>query len=280
MRIAAMAVLGRGPIPYYHQISSILRDKFANGEFVADERLPSEEQFQTMFGVSRATVRQALQALEHEGLINRIPGKGSFVAAPKNAIAEVKMTCLLEDLIALGIPGRNVVSDVGLVSAGRAIAEAMKLQRGDRVFTFQRLVMVDGTPFASHRAFLPVSTHDRLHEKDLADPHLLRTLAEKCDLHAETAEHAIEAVLADSHQSDLLGVDPGTALLSVTRTAFDKAGTPIEYGNTLYRSDRTRFHITQRQRAKQSDDWALASRGPRGAKDVRHRLSKTTKTTR
>jgi GntR family transcriptional regulator len=116
-----------------------------------------------------------------------------------------------------------------------------------------------------------------LRDRDLADPHLLRTLADKCDLHAETAEHAIEAVLADSHQADLLGVDPGTALLSVTRIAFDRAGKPIEYGSTLYRSDRTRFHITQRQRAKQSDDWALASRGPRGAKGVHHRLRKTTK---
>lgn len=271
-----MALLGRGPIPYYHQISSILRDKVANGELVAGERLPSEEQLQTMFGVSRATVRQALQTLEHEGLIQRLPGKGSFVAASKNAVAEVKMTCLLEDLIALGIPGKNVVSDVGVVSAGRTIAQAMKLQRGDSVFTFQRLVVVDGAPFASHRAFLPLFTRDRLREKDLADPHLLRILAEKCDLHAETAEHAIEAVLADAHQADLLGVDPSTALLSVTRTAFDRAGTPIEYGNTLYRSDRTRFHITQRQRAKQSDDWALASRGPRGAKDVHHRWRRTT----
>ena len=274
-----MALLGRGPIPYYHQISAILRDKVANGEFIADERLPSEEQLQTMFGVSRATVRQALQALEHEGLIKRLPGKGSFVAASENAVAEVKMTCLLEDLIALGIPGRNVVSDVGVVRAGRAIAEAMKLQRGESVFTFQRIVMVGGAPFASHRAFLPVFTGDRLRQKDLANPHLLRLLAEKCDLHAETAEHSIEAVLADAHQSDLLGVDPGTALLSVTRTSFDRAGKTIEYGNTLYRSDRTRFHITQRQRAKQSNNWALAERGPRSATGVHHRLQKMTKKT-
>lgn len=275
-----MALLARGSIPFYHQISGILRDKVANGEFVAGERLPSEDQLQTMFGVSRATVRQALQALEHEGLIIRLPGKGSFVAASNNAVAEVKMTCLLEDLIALGIPGRTVISDVGVVSAGRAIAEAMMLKRGDRVFTFQRLVMVDGAPFVSHRVYLPVSTQGLLNEKDLADPHLLKTLAQKCDLHAETAEHAIEAVLADAHQADLLDVDPGTALLSVTRTAFDRNGTPIEYGNTLYRSDRTRFHITQRQRTKQSNDWALASRGPRSVRDVRSNLRNATKKTK
>lgn len=270
-----MALLGRGPIPYYHQIRAILRDKIANGQFLANERLPSEGQLQRMFEVSRATVRQALQALEHEGLITRLPGKGSFVTPPENAVAQVKMTCLLEDLIALGIPGRNVVSGVGVVRAGRVIAEAMKLPGGDNVFTFLRVVMVGGAPFACHRAFLPVCAGKRLREKDLGNPHLLRLLAEKCDLHAETAEHSIEAVLADANQADLLGVEPGTALLSVTRTSFDRAGNAIEHGNTLYRSDRTRFHITQRQRTKQSDNWALAARGPRSAKDVHRRLHKT-----
>lgn len=267
-----MAVLGRGPIPYYHQISAILRDKIATGQFAAEDRLPSEEQLQRMFNVSRATVRQALQALEHESLIERRRGKGSFVAAQKDAVAEVKMTCLLEDLIALGIPGRNVVSEVGIVSAGRLVAEAMQLPRGQSVFTFQRIVMVHGEPFASHRAFLPVSARDCLREKDLANPHLLRMLADKCGLEAETAEHSIEAVLADTSQADLLRVDPGTALLSVTRTSCDKTGKPIEHGITLYRSDRTRFHIAQRQRPKHKDSWSLTARGPKGAEGMRGRL--------
>ena len=269
-----MAVLGRGPMPYYHQISAILRDKFANGEFAADERIPSEEQLQAMFGVSRATVRQALQLLERDGLIERRPGKGSFAAAHNSAVAEVKMTCLLEDLIALGIPGKSVISDIGVVSAGRAVAEAMQIRRGDRVFTFQRVLMVDAAPFASHRVFLPLSVRDHLHDKDLAKPHILRLLREKCGLHAETADHSIEAILADANHARTLGIDPGTAVLCVTRTSYDKAGKPIEHGYTHYRSDRTRFHITQRQRSNPHDSWALTSRGPRGAKGVRDRVRK------
>lgn len=267
-----MAVLGRGPMPYYHQICAILRDKFANGEFAADERIPSEEQLQATFGVSRATVRQALQLLERDGLIERRPGKGSFAAANNDAVAEVKMTCLLEDLIALGIPGRSVVSDIGIATAGRSVADAMQIRRGESVFTFQRLVVVDAAPFAAHRIFLPPSVRDNLDDKDVAKPHILRLLAEKCGLHAETAEHSIEAVLADTNHARMLGVDPGTALLCVTRTSYDKAGTPIEHGYTHYRSDRTRFHITQRQRSSPRDSWALTSRGPRGAEGVRDRL--------
>jgi len=267
-----MALLGRGPMPYYHQICAILRDKLANGEFAAGERIPSEEQLQTMFGVSRATVRQALNLLERDGLIERRAGKGSFAISNKDAVAEVKMTCLLEDLIALGIPGRSVVSDIGVVAAARPIAEAMQIRHGEDIFTFQRLVFVDSVPFASHRIFLPRSARDSLKNNELSKPHVLRLLAEKCGLHAETAEHSIEAVLADANYARILGVDPGTALLSVTRTSYDKTGRPIEHGYTHYRSDRTRFHITQRQRSSPPNSWTLTSRGPRGARGLRERL--------
>ena len=267
-----MALLGRGPIPFYHQICSILRDKFANGEFAPDERIPSEQQLQATFGVSRATVRQALQLLERDGLIERRPGKGSFATANTEAVAEVKMTCLLEDLIALGIRGKSVVSEIGIVAAARSVADAMQIGQGERVFTFHRLVMVGGAPFASHRIFLPACTRDHLADSDLSKPHVLRLLTEKCGLHAETAEHSIEAIIADANHARVLNVHPGAALLSVTRTSYDKSGKPIEHGYTHYRSDRTRFHITQRHRVNTPDSWALTSRGPRGARGLRERL--------
>lgn len=71
-----MALSGRGPDAYYHQISSILREQIAGRQFIADECLPSEEQLQAMFVIWRTRARQALQVLERDGLIDRLPGKG------------------------------------------------------------------------------------------------------------------------------------------------------------------------------------------------------------
>lgn len=268
-----MTNLKRGPVPYYHQISTILRDRIANGEFRAGDRIPSEEELRQMFAVSRATIRQALQSLERDGLINREAGRGSFVRCCIAGIAELKMTCLLEDLIALGIPAKNKVSDVGIVGASRTVAQALGVSPGQNVFTFLRIVAVEDEPFAANRVFLHERMARCLNNADLADAHLLRTLEKKCGVAAARAEQVIEAILADARQANFLNVETGSALLSVTRSAFNYHDDCIEYSVTLYRSDRTRFSVSQRHRKSTTGDWVLTARGPRGNENARSTLS-------
>lgn len=268
-----MTGLHRGPTPYYHQISSILRERINNGEFRPGDRVPSEEELCQMFSVSRATVRQALAGLESDGLIRREQGRGSFVLPSSKGVAELKMTCLLEDLIALGIPAETKVSEVGVVHASDSVAEALGVSFGERVFTFLRLAVVKDQPFAASRIFLPADMEHRLSEADLAVPHLLRTLEIKCGVVPARADQVIEAILADARQASLLDVAAGSALLSVTRTSFDQRERGVEHSVMLYRSDRVRFSISQRQRKSATRDWVLTARGPRGNESVRATLA-------
>lgn len=263
-----MNLLRRGPTPYYHQIGAIVRQKIANGELRSGERIPSEEELRQIFGVSRATVRQALQSLEQDGLISRQPGKGSFVRSGTEPIAEVKVTCLLEDLIALGVPAKNRVASQGVVRASHVVAEALGVKPDEDVFSFQRIVEVEGDPFAASRAFLPLWMKDYLDEEDLASPQLLQTLERACGVYPDHADQFLEALMADASQANLLNVNAGAALLSVTRATYDRSKAGLEYSITLYRSDRTRFHIAQRQRKNDSNDWVLSSRGPLGSRDI------------
>ncbi len=268
-----MTGLRRGPTPYYHQISSILRERINNGEFRPGDRVPSEEELRQAFSVSRATVRQALAGLESDGLIRREQGRGSFVLPPSKGVAELKMTCLLEDLIALGIPAETKVSEVGVVHASGSVAEALGVSFGERVFTFLRIAVVKDQPFAASRIFLPADMEHRLSEADLAVPHLLRTLEIKCGVVPARADQVIEAILAGAHQASLLDVAAGSALLSVTRTSFDQRERGVEHSVTLYRSDRVRFSISQRQRKSAAGDWVLTARGPRGNESARATLA-------
>ena len=263
-----MNLLRRGPTPYYHQIGAIIREKIANGELRSGERIPSEEELRQMFEVSRATVRQALQNLEHDGLISRQPGKGSFVRCGPETVAEVKVTCLLDDLIALGVPAENRVASTAVVRASNVVAEALAITPGEEVFTFQRIVEVDGDPFAASRGFLPLWMKDHLDESDLADAQMLKTLERACGVQPDRADQVLEAVMADASQANLLNVNAGAALLSCTRSTFDRNNTGLEHSVTLYRSDRTRFQISQRQRKNDANDWVLSSRGPLGSRDV------------
>ena len=260
-----MRPLKRGPTPYYHQIGAILREKIENGELSEGERVPSEEELCRAFKVSRATVRQALQNLEHDDLIIREPGRGSFVNRAPDKVAHLKMTCLLEDLIALGIPAETQVMETGMVRSSGAVAEALGLEAGDEVFSFLRVISVEKQAFAVTRVYLPAWMGAKLTKKDLEAQHLLNTLAKKCDVHGETADQLVEAVMADASQSNLLDVNAGTPLLSVSRTTFNPKGECIEFSVTHYRSDRTRFYISQKQR-RAGSNWVLSARGGRSAR--------------
>ena len=264
-----MKPLKRGPIPYYHQIEAILREKIVSGELPAGSRIASEEEFCKMFQVSRATVRHALQTLERDGLLRREPGRGTFVEEAARAVPDLKMTCLLQDLIDLGIPAETSVSEAGLVPAPPAVVKALALTPGMEVFAFLRAVTIQGKPFSVTRVFLPPAIGTKLTSKNLMAQHFLQTLSRKCGLEVVEADQVIEAMMADTSQALLLGVNAGTALLSVTRTSYARGRQPVEYGVTLYRGDRARFFISQRQRAARSDDWILARRGARGVDEPR-----------
>ncbi len=258
-----MKPLTRGPTPYYHQIEEILRDKISNGEWRVDEKIPSESDLGKMFQVSRATIRQALTNLDRDGIICREPGRGSFVRSTGNRVANLKMTCLLEDLIALGFPAKISVQEDGISNPPRSAAEALGLSANDVVYSFLRVVDIDGAPFSATRVFLPAWMGDRLANEDLSETHILEVLYQRCGVRAENADQIIEAIMADARQSALLDVNAGRALLSVTRTSYDRQRQPIEHSISLYRSDRTRFFISQRHEGNAPGDWVLAERGTR-----------------
>lgn len=264
-----MTLLKRGPTPYYHQIESIYRNKIASGELREGARLPSEDDLTKGFQVSRATVRQALRNLEDDGLVRREQGRGTFVMTPAGPVAQLKMTCLLEDLIALGIPAVTTILQPGVVGAPRAVAEALKLAADGAVFSFLRMVKVEDAAFSATRVYLPPWVGEKLREEDLAARNFLQTLSRRCAARAEEADQILEAIMADAGQASLLGVDAGSALLSVTRTSRDRSRQPIEHSITLYRSDRVKFMVSQRHRRTGEDDWVLSARGARNAAALR-----------
>lgn len=268
-QLMPMTLLKRGPTPYYHQIESILRGKITSGELPEGSRLPPEDDLASSYRVSRATVRQALQNLERDGLVRREQGRGTFVSAPTRNVAQLKMTCLLEDLIALGIPAKTLVLESGYLPAPRTIAEALRLRPGAEIFSFLRVVQVKNAAFSATRIYLPAWIGTKLRKDDLTAQHLLRTLARRCSVQAEEAEQCLEAITADADQARLLGVAAGSALLSVTRTSSARSGQPVERSTTLYRSDRVRFLVSQKQRSTSTNDWVLQRRGARSTHSVR-----------
>jgi GntR family transcriptional regulator len=255
-------ILKRGAVPLYSQISAVLRHKIGEGEWRIGDRIPPEDKLCQLFDVSRSTVRQALSELVQDGLLIREPGRGTFVGNSGREVADVKMTCLLEDLIALGIPAHPLVSNIRTIEANPKVAAALELPPGEKVFSFLFVLNVEQRIFSAKRVFLPNWLGEQLTHDDLLKKKFLNVVSEKCGVQIIEADQIIEAVMADVEIAKQLEVAVGAPLLSVTQTSYTRKRVPIEHSITLYRGDRTRLSISQRQRKTKTgaDDWVLTSR--------------------
>jgi GntR family transcriptional regulator len=211
----------------YAQIAAQIERAIAAGELGPGDRLPSERELAAEHGVSRMTVRQALQTLESRGLLRRAIGRrgGSFVARPKLERDLRTFSGLSEQLRRQG------------VAAG---ARIVSTREADGAIEIVRVRLADGEPFALERSSFPGDRFAGLLGLDLSGS-LYDLLDDHFDAAPVRAVERIEPVLADRDEAVVLGVAPGAPLMLVDRIAYDDAGLVVETARDVFRGDRTRI---------------------------------------
>jgi GntR family transcriptional regulator len=211
----------------YARIAEHIERAISDGSLGPGDRLAAERDLAAEHGVSRMTVRQALQTLEARGLLRRTIGRsgGSFVAQPKLERDLGTFSGLSEQLRRQG-----VVAGARLVSARKA----------DGAIEIVRVRLADGEPFALERSSFPAERFGALLELDLTGS-LYDLLSEHFDAAPVRAVERIEPVLADADEADALAIARGSPLMLVDRTAYDAAGLAVETARDVFRGDRTRI---------------------------------------
>ena len=194
---------------------------------------PSERELVQLFGVARMTVRQALDALVGEGLLERIPGRGTFVADTR--VDHVpRLTGFAEEMNRRGMAPGSKTLLARLESAGPGVARALEIGIGDPVVHWQRLRLADGAPMCVEDAYLAAALVPGLLENL---PLSLYAELERRNLAPTWGEDSVDAGLAAEPESRLLGLPVGHPVLRVARRAFcDRS--PIEVSRSTYRADR------------------------------------------
>ena len=240
--IAKLITIDRGsPVPLYFQFAQQLQGLIESGVLPPGTRLSNEIAMADQFGLSRPTMRQAMQHLVDKGLLARKRGVGTQVVT--NRIRRhVELTSLYEDLERENRRPRTDVLSVETVEADAETAAALRLAPGAEVVELRRLRYADDQPIALMRNELPVESVE-LTEEALTRQGLYQLLRRSgADL--STAAQTIGARRATAAEARLLGEARGATLLTMTRTAYDSAGRPVEYGSHLYRASRYSFEMT------------------------------------
>ena len=236
--------LKRGPLPLWFQIKEQLRRGIDQGEWAPGEQLPTESELTELFGVSRITVRTAFERLGDQGLVERIPGRGTFVTQRSFERPVTRLAGFHEDMASRGfIPSARTLS-VGIVPGPSEAASALGAG-GDDLIEVRRLLLADHTPMAVQHGYLPVwvmgneeFTTSHLHNKSL-----YRMMEERTASHPATAEETIEAVRAGGTHAGLLEVSVGSPVLMASRLSLDRSQRPVEWVRLWYRADRYRFRV-------------------------------------
>lgn len=230
--------------PKYQQIKASLLADHIDGQ-PAGHPLPPERVLAQDFGVTRVTLRRAIDELEADGLVYRVQGGGTYCVGP--AIAKsLKLTSFSEDIRARGRKPSSVVLHVGLAPAGEEAGRALRLSPSDRVLQIRRLRRADGEPMCLEACALAAASVPGLPDMDLTGS-LYELIGREFGLHPSWAEQLVEATVLGPDDARLLAVPPFSAALRATRVSYDPRGRAIEYCVTTYRADRYSMRFAVRR---------------------------------
>ncbi|HZD55183.1 MAG TPA: GntR family transcriptional regulator [Anaerolineales bacterium] len=231
-------------IPYYVQLMEILRGKVYQKEWVPGDQIPSEQNLCDQYQVSRTVVRQALRELEHEGVINRKKGKGTFISHPKISEGLVqKLTGFYQDMVERGLkPGTKVLHQ-NVVPAAEKVARYLNIMPGEEVIDIQRLRFINEEPIQIVTTYIPYAISPGLATLDLTNRSLYEYLESEYGIFITKSYRYIEAVLANDTEAALLGIKRRAPLLLLDSVSFLENGRPVEYYHALHRGDRSRFEV-------------------------------------
>jgi GntR family transcriptional regulator len=252
MGAPSQAIDRHSAAPMYDQLRQLIVDGIARDGLQPGDPLPGEHRLCERYGISRTVVRQALAQLEHEGLVERVKGKGTFVSRPRTSESLVHTLVGLYDDVERR--GGHVHSDVlrhERSAADEEVATALEVPVGSPVVVLERLRHVDGEPWSLSTTWMPDAVGAVTLDADLSETSLYRLLAAR-DVVATRGVRSAEATVATHEQAQHLGVSAGSALLRLRSVSRDDTDRPIEYFIAYHRGDRSRFEFQLRREESQA----------------------------
>jgi GntR family transcriptional regulator len=233
------------PTPLYFKLRNVLRQAIESLEYPSGSRLPPERDMATLYGVSRITVRQALEALAREGLIRRTRGRkgGTFV---QGTVAGEPAPKVVGDFNVVVSPRqfRKIAVDAfDMRTADPAVVNALHLPVPCPVRYIERRLFGAFGPVAFVRNFLPSAVGSKVQRRDLRTATLYEVLTRKLGVKITEVQDEVAAVLADSRIAARLGVGVGSALLSIRRLYFAAGDEPVNLTILITRSDRYKVSV-------------------------------------
>lgn len=225
------------------QIEEIIRDGIDNGTWIPGSPIPSERDLSAMYGLSRMTVRHAIDRLVSTGLLYRVNGKGTYVSEPKVKFKALSLAGLREQTINIGYSPSAKLLGIERVLANQKVASVLKVEENVPLFLIERVMYGNNIPLGLHRSYIPIHLCPDLDKMDLSNQSLYTILRENYGIFIQRASETLETTLSTPRESLLLNVSPGSPMFLLRITMFDAKEQPIEFVKVIFRGDRVQLSL-------------------------------------
>jgi GntR family transcriptional regulator len=229
------------PVPLYFQVAQFLERRIESGELPPGMRLDNEIALAGQFGLSRPTMRRAIEYLVDRGLLVRKRGVGTQIVQPK-VRRPVELSSLYDDLREAGREPRTQVLSFAIEPPSKVVAEALSIGADSQVYSLERLRFTGREPLSIMHNWLPVGVVPL--EREVLESRGLYDVLRSSGVTLKIATQTIGGRAARAAEARLLAERPGAPLLTMTRTAYDETGRAVEYGSHVYRASLYTFELT------------------------------------
>ncbi len=238
------------PLPLYYQVKEDILDKISQEIFQVGDIIPSENELQSMYRVSRITIRRAIQELVQEGYLSAQQGKGTFVSQPKATQELNVITSWAETMMNLGMHPETKNIQFSEESSSVTVAKMLNVDPGERVYKIERLRYAAGEPICIMVNYLIPELVPGLIQKGLVGESLYETLEKRYNIVMERAVETVEACAANVREAELLNIKKGSPLLRVKRVTYGSDDRVIEIVIAVSRADKYSYTINLLGRPK------------------------------
>ena len=236
-----MAKNGHNGMPAYQKIQRAIRQRIESKQLKTGDAVSSERELARIHGVSLMTARHALAGLEREGIVERRPGSGTFVAPPR--IHFNKLMSYTEQMASRGLPPSSKVIISKIVEGEPEIAARLGLAANSRMLKIERVRHTGDEPFALETCYLPADEFGSLVDAPLGRTSLFTTLEHDFDVQIAYADEEVDATVAEGRVAQLLGLRASAPLLRIRQVIYSSNTKPVIYVIGFYRSERHSLFI-------------------------------------
>jgi GntR family transcriptional regulator len=237
----------RVKIPLYHQIVQNITDLIDEGKLAQGSMLPSEWELTNLYSVSRLTVRQALKALESNGLVTRRHGIGTFVSTPPTTQLTPSKLGFSQKILQIGKKPSNKILSLTRISAPKEVANMLQLSENAPVIELVRVRYADKEPIMIETAYLPAERFPDLTAENLGDGSLYQFLNDRYSISIVAVDQTLQPVLVKPRQAVPLDVEPGSPAILTKVVAYSRNNVPVEYSWSITGGDKCKFYFHFRE---------------------------------